>query len=37
MLPEKDGFQIAKEIREHDIKTPIIFLTAKDDLSSKEI
>jgi two-component system OmpR family response regulator len=37
MLPEKDGLQIAKEIRENDIKTPIIFLTAKDDLNSKEI
>lgn len=36
MLPLKDGFSIAKEIREDWIKTPIIFLTAKEDLESKE-
>ncbi|RKW25190.1 DNA-binding response regulator [Candidatus Gracilibacteria bacterium] len=36
MLPLKDGFSIAKEIRENGIKTPIIFLTAKEDLESKE-
>ena len=36
MLPLKDGFSIAKEIRENLIKTPIIFLTAKEDLESKE-
>ena len=36
MLPLKDGFSIAKEIRENWIKTPIIFLTAKEDLESKE-
>ena len=35
MLPNKDGFAIADEIRKVDTKTPIIFLTAKsqtDDL-----
>jgi hypothetical protein len=36
MLPKKDGFEIAKELRENDDKTPIIFLTAKEDLESKE-
>ena len=36
MLPLKDGFSIAKEIRENWIKTPIILLTAKEDLESKE-
>ena len=36
MLPLKDGFSIAKEIRENWIKTPIIFLTAKDDLMFDE-
>ncbi|MBB1565150.1 DNA-binding response regulator [Candidatus Gracilibacteria bacterium] len=36
MLPKKDGFQMAKEIREAEVKTPIIFLTAKEDLESKE-
>ncbi len=29
MMPKKDGFTLAKEIREIDKKTPIIFLTAK--------
>ncbi len=29
MLPKKDGFSMAKEIRKNDKETPIIFLTAK--------
>ena len=29
MMPKKDGFTLASEIRENDQKTPIIFLTAK--------
>lgn len=29
MMPKKDGFTLAKEIREKDKSTPIIFLTAK--------
>lgn len=29
MMPKKDGFTLAKEIRQVDTKTPIIFLTAK--------
>lgn len=29
MLPKKDGFQLAEEIREINMSTPIIFLTAK--------
>lgn len=29
MMPKKDGFTMAKEIREKDALTPIIFLTAK--------
>ncbi len=36
MLPFKSGFEIAKEIRKENIDTPIIFLTAKEDLESKE-
>jgi len=36
MLPEKNGFEIAKQLRKLKINTPIIFLTAKDDLESKE-
>ncbi len=37
MLPYKSWFEIAKEIRNLKIDTPIIFLTAKEDLESKEI
>ncbi len=29
MMPKMDGFTLAKEIRQHDKNTPIIFLTAK--------
>jgi DNA-binding response OmpR family regulator len=29
MLPKKDGFSLAEEIRKTDQKTPIVFLTAK--------
>ena len=29
MMPEMDGFTVAKEIRELDKQTPILFLTAK--------
>ncbi len=29
MMPKKDGFTLAKEVREKDTETPIIFLTAK--------
>ena len=29
MMPKKDGFTLAREIREKDLSTPIIFLTAK--------
>mgnify|MGYP001773790816 CR=1 FL=1 len=36
MLPKKDWFQIAKELRESWNNSPIIFLTAKEDLESKE-
>jgi len=33
MLPNKDGFAIADEIRERDAKVPIIFLSAKSQTS----
>lgn len=33
MLPNKDGFAIADEIREKDNNVPIIFLTAKSEVS----
>lgn len=36
MLPKKDGFEMTRELREEWNKTPVIFLTAKEDLESKE-
>lgn len=30
MLPDMDGFQIARELRRSNISTPILFLTARD-------
>lgn len=33
MMPLKDGFSLAEEIRQQDKKTPIIFLTAKSQTS----
>lgn len=35
MMPKKDGFTLAKEIRELDSAVPIIFLTAKSMLGDK--
>lgn len=32
MMPKKDGFSVAKDIRKLDKKTPIIFLTAKSQI-----
>ncbi|MDP4170281.1 MAG: response regulator, partial [Bacillota bacterium] len=32
MLPEIDGFSIIKELRGSSIRTPVIFLTAKDSV-----
>ena len=36
MLPNQDGFKIAEKLRKFNITTPIIFLTAKWDIESKE-
>lgn len=36
MLPNRDGFSIAKEFKETKNETPFIFLTAKEDLESIE-
>ena len=33
MMPKKDGFTLAKEIRQENKKIPIIFLTAKSQTS----
>ena len=35
MMPKMDGFDLAESIRLTDKSTPIIFMTAKDDKSSK--
>ncbi|HEQ4107998.1 TPA: response regulator transcription factor [Streptococcus pyogenes] len=35
MLPEKNGFQVLKELREKDIKIPVLIMTAKEDLDDK--
>lgn len=35
MLPDMDGFEIAKKLRAQKNKTPIIFLTAKDTTKDK--
>ena len=35
MLPEMDGFQVAKKLRSEKITTPIIMLTAKDGIDDK--
>ncbi|EHJ53149.1 response regulator transcription factor [Streptococcus macacae] len=35
MLPEKDGFQVLKELREKNISTPVLIMTAKEGLDDK--
>ena len=35
MLPKKSGFEIVKEVRALNIKTPVLLLTAKSDLDDK--
>lgn len=35
MLPKKDGFQIVKELRANKIATPVLMLTARDDVRDK--
>lgn len=36
MLPGTDGYEIAKSIRDTDVETPILFVTARDDFYSKK-
>ena len=36
MMPEMDGFEFARTLREQDKNIPILFMTARDDFSSKE-
>ncbi|HGD1845218.1 TPA: response regulator transcription factor [Streptococcus agalactiae] len=35
MLPEKNGFQVLKELREKDITTPVLIMTAKESIDDK--
>ena len=35
MLPEKDGFQVLKELREKGVLTPVLIMTAKESLDDK--
>lgn len=35
MLPERDGFQVLKELREEGIMTPVLIMTAKESLDDK--
>jgi DNA-binding response OmpR family regulator len=35
MLPKKDGFLVCKELRQHEIHTPIIMITAKDSIGDR--
>jgi DNA-binding response OmpR family regulator len=35
MLPKLDGFEVARRLRSKKIKTPIIMLTAKDEVDDK--
>ncbi|MCR5748068.1 MAG: response regulator transcription factor [Lachnospiraceae bacterium] len=36
MMPDIDGFEFAKSVREDNPNIPIIFMTAKDDIESKK-
>ncbi|MET3644360.1 response regulator transcription factor [Streptococcus gallinaceus] len=35
MLPEKNGFQVLKELREKGVTTPVLIMTAKEGLDDK--
>ncbi len=36
MMPETDGFEFAKTVREMNENIPILFMTARDDIASKQ-
>lgn len=36
MMPEMDGFEFAKQVRELNKNIPILFMTARDDISAKQ-
>ena len=35
MLPKKDGFEVLKSMRKKGIKTPVLFLTARDQIEDR--
>ena len=35
MLPKKNGFEVLKSIRKKGIKTPVLFLTARDEIEDR--
>lgn len=35
MLPKKDGFEVMKSMRKKGIKTPVLFLTARDQIEDR--
>ena len=35
MLPKMNGFEVAHELRRQNVRTPVLMLTARDELSSK--
>ena len=35
MLPKKDGFEVLKSMRKKGIKTPVLFLTARDQIGDR--
>lgn len=37
MMPDEDGFEFAKKIRNLSTNIPIMFITARDDLASKQL
>jgi two-component system alkaline phosphatase synthesis response regulator PhoP len=37
MLPGKDGFEICRELRQHGLEVPILFLTARGEVTDKVV
>lgn len=35
MMPKKDGYSVLKELREQDIQTPVIYISAKDSVEDR--
>ena len=35
MLPKKDGWEVVRELREHNDATPVLYLTARDSVSDR--